>query len=138
MNCPVCGNEVSEADMFCSKCGAAVSKEAAGFIMVTTPTIQGYRIKKVLGVVTGLTPRTRGFLGQFVGGIQSMFGGEITAFTSELEKARMEAIERVKAKAMAIGANAILGLDLETSDMGFQTPVVVISATGTAVIVEPE
>jgi uncharacterized protein YbjQ (UPF0145 family) len=138
MLCSVCGAEVTENDRFCSKCGASVSPESSGFIMATTPSIQGYRIKKVLGVVTGLTPRTRGVLGQFVGGIQSMFGGEITAFTSELEKARMEAMERVKVKAMRLGANALVGLDLETSDMGFQMGVVVISATGTAVVVEPE
>jgi len=104
--------------------------EAAGFVLSTTPTLPGYKIKKVLGVVTGLTPRTRGVLGQIVGGIQSMFGGEVTAFTTELEKARMEAVERVKAKAMALGANAIVGLDLETSDMGVQMGIVVISATG--------
>jgi len=115
-----------------------VSPEAQGFIITTTPTIQGYRIKRVLGVVTGLTPRTRGMLGKFVGGIQSMFGGEVTAFTSELEKARFEAMERVRSKAINMGANAIIGLDLETSDMGFQMGVVVISATGTAVVVEPE
>lgn len=138
MKCPVCGNEVSESDRFCPNCGAAVSPEVTGFIMATTPTIQGYRIKKVFGVVTGLTPRTRGVLGQFVGGIQSMFGGEVTAFTTELEKARVEAMGRVKTKAMNLGANAIVGLDLETSDIGLQVPIVVISATGTAVIVEPE
>ena len=85
-----------------------------------------------------MTPRTRGVLGQIVGGIQSMFGGEITAFTIELEKARMEAMERVRAKALALGANALIGLDLETSDMGVQWGIVVISATGTAVMVEPE
>ena len=107
-------------------------------MLATTPTIPGYRIKRVLGVVTGLTPRTRGVLGQFVGGIQSMFGGEITAFTEELEKARIEAVARVRSKAVRIGANAIVGLDLETSDVGYQAPIVVISATGTAVIVEPE
>jgi uncharacterized protein YbjQ (UPF0145 family) len=67
-----------------------------------------------------------------------MFGGEITAFTIELEKARMEAMGRVKAKALALGANAVIGLDLETSDMGVQWGIVVISATGTAVMVEPE
>lgn len=138
MKCPVCGNEVSEGDRFCPNCGASVSTEAAGFIITTTPTIQGYRIKKVLGVVTGLTPRTRGVLGRFVGGIQSMLGGEVTAFTTELEKARIEAMERVKVKALNMGANAIIGLDLETSDMGSQMGIVVISATGTAVIVEPE
>jgi uncharacterized protein YbjQ (UPF0145 family) len=138
MKCHVCGNEMGDDDKFCSRCGAAVSPEAQGFIITTTPTIQGYRIKRVLGVVTGLTPRTRGMLGKFVGGIQSMFGGEVTAFTSELEKARFEAMERVRSKAINMGANAIIGLDLETSDMGFQMGVVVISATGTAVVVEPE
>lgn len=138
MKCPVCGSEISESDRFCPNCGAAVSPKETGFIMTTTPTIQGYKIKKVLGVVTGLTPRTRGVLGKFVGGIQSMFGGEVTAFTTELEKARVEAMGRVRNKAMELGANAIVGLDLETSDMGSQMNIVVISATGTAVIVEPE
>lgn len=138
MKCPICENEIVEGDRFCPKCGAALGPEATGFILSTTPSIPGYEVKRVLGVVTGLTPRTRGVLGQIVGGIQSMFGGEITAFTSELEKARVEAMERVKAKALTLGANAIIGLDLETSDMGAQWGIVVISATGTAVIVEPE
>jgi hypothetical protein len=80
----VCGNEVSEDDRFCSSCGASVNSESRGFIIVTTPTIQGYRIKRVLGVVTGLTPRTRGVLGKFVAGIESMFGGEVIYFTMEL------------------------------------------------------
>ncbi|MEM3866706.1 MAG: heavy metal-binding domain-containing protein, partial [Candidatus Bathyarchaeia archaeon] len=68
----------------------------------------------------------------------TMKGGEITAFTTELEKARQDAIERVKQKAIEMGANAVVGLDIETSDLGLQAGVVVISATGTAVIVEPE
>jgi len=106
------------------------------FIMATTPSVAGYRIKKVLGVVTGLTPRTRGVGGKFVAGIQSAFGGEVSAYTTELEKARAEAMERVKEKAKKMGANAVIGLDLETSEV-FQG-VVVISATGTAVVIEPE
>ena len=138
MNCQICGAEINDGDMFCLRCGATTSPGAPGFIMATTPTIQGYRIKRVLGVVTGLTPRTRGVLGKFMAGIESMFGGEVTAFTTELEKARREAMERVKGKALAIGANAVVGLDLETSDVGFQMGIVVISATGTAVVVEPE
>ncbi len=138
MNCQICGAEINDGDKFCSRCGATAPPDAPGFLMATTPTIQGYRILKVLGVVTGLTPRTRGILGKFMAGIESMFGGEVTAFTTELEKARMEAMERVKDKAIARGANALVGLDLETSDVGFQMGIVVISATGTAVIVEPE
>ncbi|MFQ6085529.1 MAG: YbjQ family protein [Candidatus Bathyarchaeia archaeon] len=106
------------------------------FIVVTTPQIPGYRIKKVLGVVTGLTPRTRGVGGRFIAGVQTITGGEVSAYTSELEKARDAAMERVVKKARRLGANAIIGLDLETSDV-FRG-VVVISATGTAVVVEPE
>lgn len=105
---------------------------------MTTPEIPGYRVTRVLGVVTGLTPRTRGILGKLVAGFESMFGGEVTAFTSELEKARMEAIRRVRDKASRLGANAIVGLDLETSDLGLQLGVLVFSATGTAVVVEKE
>jgi len=67
-----------------------------------------------------------------------MVGGEATAFTTELEKARLEAIDRVRQKALSQGANVIVGLDLETSDLGLQAGIVVVSATGTAVIAEPE
>jgi uncharacterized protein YbjQ (UPF0145 family) len=107
------------------------------FIIVTTPTVAGYKVKKVLGLVTGLTPRTRGFGGQLKGGWQSMRGGEVTAFTSEIEKARWEAIERAKNQALALGANAIIGLDVETSGIG-ETAIMLFSATGTAVLIEPE
>jgi uncharacterized protein YbjQ (UPF0145 family) len=107
------------------------------FIVVTTPTIAGYKIKKVLGLVTGLTPRTRGFGGAFRAGFQQIKGGEITAFTSEIEKARIEALERAIEAAKKKGANAIIGLDIETSDIG-QTNVTLLSATGTAVLVETE
>jgi uncharacterized protein YbjQ (UPF0145 family) len=139
MKCALCGSEIPEDAKFCSKCGESVDEEAStGFMIVTTPTVPGYRITKVMGVVTGLTPRTRGILGKFVAGFESMFGGEVTAFTSELEKARLDAIRRVRSKAMDLGANAVVGLDLETSDLGLQLGVVVISATGTAVVIEKE
>lgn len=107
-------------------------------MIVTTPTVAGFRIKRVYGVVTGLTPRTRGILGQWIASWESMVGGEVTSFTSEVEKARWEAIERVKAKAVALGANAIVGLDVETADMGVQNGILLFSATGTAVVIEPE
>jgi uncharacterized protein YbjQ (UPF0145 family) len=137
MNCPKCGNINPESAGFCSKCGAPLNASSSQFIIVTTPTIAGYKIKKVLGLVTGLTPRTRGVFGQFVAGFESMVGGEVTAFTSEIEKARWEAIDRAKARAIALGANAIIGMDVETSGMGNQS-IMLFSATGTAVIIEPE
>ena len=158
--CRVCGSELSPEAKFCTKCGAAVGVgvEAASvgtgsvssvrpgasltsvvdtqFPIVTTPSIPGFKITKVIGIVSGLTPRTRGVLGKFIGGLQSMVGGEVTAFTSEIEKARIEAIDRMKAQARALGANAIVGLDIETADL-LQT-LIVLSVTGTAVVIEPE
>ena len=137
MFCPNCGKQIGEQTSLCPHCGHSIASKKR-MIVVTTPAIPGYKITNVLGVVTGLTPRTRGVLGKFVASIQSMIGGEVTAFTTELEKARAEAIDRVCEKAMALGANAIVGLDIETSDIGLQAGVTVISATGTAVVVEPE
>jgi len=138
LKCWKCGAEVEPNARFCHNCGAPIASAATDIMVTTTPTVPGYKITKILGIVTGLTPRTRGVLGKFVAGIQSMFGGEVTAFTTEIEKAREEALERLKAKARSMGANAVVGLDIETSDLGLQAGVVLISATGTAVVVEPE
>ena len=109
----------------------------SNFLVVTTPTVPGYKIKKVLGMVTGLTPRTRGVGGGILAGLQSLKGGEIKAFMSEIEKSRAQAVERAIQKAEEMGANAIVGMDVETSGIG-QTNVTLLSATGTAVVIEPE
>ncbi len=107
--------------------------------VVTTPTIPGYKITKVIGLVTGLSPRTRGVGGQIWGSVQALLGGEVTAFTLEIEKARHEAIQRAIENAEKLGANAVVGVDLETSEMGSaQMNIMVITVTGTAVVVEPE
>jgi uncharacterized protein YbjQ (UPF0145 family) len=111
--------------------------EKKDFIIVTTPTVAGYRVTEVLGIVSGLSPRTRGVGGVLKGALQSLGGGEVTAFTSEIEKARVEAISRAINNARKLGANAIIGLDIETSDLG-ESYITLLSATGTAVKIEPE
>ena len=134
---------------FCTTCGATMGAPEAAptvpatpsapsmtrFIVVTTPTIPGYRVTKILGMVSGLTARTRGMGGKFVAGIQSMLGGEVSAFTMEIQKARVESVQRMREQAQQMGANAVIGLDIESSDL---IGAIVISATGTAVVVEPE
>jgi uncharacterized protein YbjQ (UPF0145 family) len=135
--CTKCGKEISDGESACKFCGAPlVNKSDSSFIIVTTPTIAGYYIKKVMGIVTAITPRTRGVGGKIIAGFQSAFGGEVTAFTTELEKARADTMDRLQDKASSMGANAVVGLDIETTDLGLQAGVVAISATGTAVLVE--
>ncbi|MCD6446244.1 YbjQ family protein [Candidatus Bathyarchaeota archaeon] len=103
-------------------------------LIVTTPTLPGYEIIKVLGTVHGLTVRTRGVGGKFVASIEGFFGGEVTSFTSECEKAREESLERLKEKANKMGANAVIGVNFETSDI-LQGTATLFTAYGTAVIV---
>jgi uncharacterized protein YbjQ (UPF0145 family) len=138
MNCRVCGETNQDDAKFCSRCGSSLDGASQGFIVSTMPTIPGYKVKRVIGIVSGITPRTRGILGKFIAGIESMIGGEVTAFSYEIEKARAEAIDRLRSKAAAMGGNAVLSVDIETSDMGYQMGILVFSATGTAVVVEPE
>ncbi|OYT51894.1 hypothetical protein B6U66_03135 [Candidatus Bathyarchaeota archaeon ex4484_135] len=75
-------------------------------LTVTTPTVPGYRIKKVLGVVHGLTVRTRGMWGKWLASVKSMFGGKVGAYVSELKKAKDEALNLLKEEAARLGANA--------------------------------
>jgi uncharacterized protein YbjQ (UPF0145 family) len=100
-------------------------------IVVTTPTVPGYNIVKVLGTTHGITVRSRGVGGKIVAGIEGIFGGEVTSYTSEAERAR-----RLIENAAKTGANAIVGADSETSG-NLQGTATLFSAYGTAMIVEP-
>jgi len=139
VHCPKCGNRSLADAMYCPNCGAPLnvqSPQQTHMMVVTTPTLPGYRVVKVLGVVHGLTVRTRGVGGKFVAGIEGMFGGEVTAYSSEAEKARRESLQRLIEAATGMGANAIIGADFETSDI-LQGMATLFSAYGTAVVVEP-
>jgi len=102
-------------------------------IVVTTPNLPGYEIVEVLGTIHGLTVLTRGVGGKIVAGIEGIFGGEVTAYTSECEKARQESMNRLVENARSIGANAVLAVDFETADI-LQGTATVFSAYGTAVV----
>ena len=112
-----------------------MSEGEATIIVVTTPTVPGYQVVRVLGPVHGLTVRTRGIGGKIAAGVQGIFGGEVTAYTSECEKARRESLSRLIESARRVGANAVIGVDFETSDI-LQGTATVFASYGTAAIVE--
>lgn len=100
-------------------------------ILATMPAIPKYEVEDVLGIVYGSSTRTRGAGGRLISGIQAITGGKGTAYAEEIEKARKEAIEDLKNEARKLGANGILSIDFETSEVleGF----ILVTAYGTAV-----
>jgi uncharacterized protein YbjQ (UPF0145 family) len=105
-------------------------------LIVTTPFVSGYRVTRVIGVTFGLIVRSRG-LGQNIGAyFRAWGGGEIKLYTQLLEQVRHQAIERLANHAKSLGANAVVCLAFDTSEMaGSMTEVM---AYGTAVVVEPD
>jgi len=85
--------------------------------VVTTLGIPGYSVKEVKGLVYGQSVRIRGALGRIVAGIEALVGGSSQAYLEEFNKARDEAIERLKENAVRMGANAVIGVDFETSEI---------------------
>ena len=104
--------------------------------MVTTAfEIDGYAVVKTLGIVRGITVRSRSIFGTIGGSLQTIFGGNITLFTELCEKTRAEAFDIMVEHAAAIGANAIIGMRYDANEvMGGVTEVL---AYGTALIVRP-
>ena len=87
-------------------------------LIATTNELPGYEIEEVLGEVFGLTVRSRNIGSQMGAGLKSMFGGELKGMTKALADSRVEVIQRMVEEAEAKGANAILGMRFDTSEMG--------------------
>jgi len=100
----------------------------------TTVTLEGYKVAKTLGVVRGLTVRSRSVFGTIGGSLQTLFGGNITLFTSLCEKTRNEAFEMMVKHAEEMGANAILGVRYDANEV--MAGVTEVLCYGTAVVVE--
>ncbi len=104
--------------------------------MVTTGfDFEGYRIVKYLGVVRGITVRSRSVVGNIAAGVQTLFGGNITIYTELCEHARGEAFELLMQHAAAIGANGLIGVRYDANEV--TDGVTEVLAYGTGVVVEP-
>ena len=105
-------------------------------IVVTTEGVVHYRIIETKGQVFGVVVRSRGLGGNIMASLRSLGGGEITEYTQLLEEARRHAIDRMVQNATTMGANAIVRMQFDSSEIG--TTMSEIVAYGTAVVVEPE
>jgi uncharacterized protein YbjQ (UPF0145 family) len=104
-------------------------------IVATTEHIAGHRIVETKGQVFGLVVRSRGLGGNIMAGLRSLGGGEITEYTELLEEARRHALDRMVQNATAMGANAIVMMRFDSSEIG-QTMSEIV-AYGTAVVAQP-
>ena len=83
----------------------------------TTNDIIGFKTVRHLGIVRGITVRSRSVVGNFVGGLQSIFGGQIGAYVELAEAARQEAFDHMCAHAAQAGANAVLGMRYDANEI---------------------
>ena len=104
-------------------------------IVATTNDLAGYRIVRQLGVVRGITVRSRNVISDAIGGGQSMIGGKVGAYVKLAEAARQEAYDDLIAHAREMGANAILAMRYDANEI--MPGVTEVLAYGTAVVVEP-
>ena len=103
--------------------------------LITTSTVlEGYRISKHLGIVRGITVRSRGLGGNFIGGLQTLFGGKISIYVELCEKTREEAYQLMLQHAGERGANAIINMRYDANEV--MNGVTEVLAYGTAVVVE--
>jgi len=102
----------------------------------TTFTIDGYRIRQNLGVVRGIVVRSRSVFGTLGASIQTLVGGNITLFTELCEKTRNEAFDLMLGHAQQVGANAVVGIRYDATEV--MQGVTEVLCYGTAVTVEPE
>ncbi len=101
----------------------------------TTFTLDGFRVTRSLGVVRGITVRSRSIVGTVGGALQTVFGGNITLFTELCEKTRSEAFDMMLRHAEQLGANAVIGVRYDATEL--MQGVTEVLCYGTAVTVPP-
>ena len=103
-------------------------------LVSTTNDIPGRRIVRHVGLVRGITVRSRSALGNLAGGFQSLFGGKLTIFVSLAETARQEAYDHLCQHATEAGANAVIGMRYDANEI--MEGITEVLAYGTGVVVE--
>ena len=105
-------------------------------LVATTENVAGHRTKQTLGQVFGVVVRSRGLGGNIMAGLRSIAGGEIHEYTQLLEETRKQAVDRLVKNATIMGANGVVMMRFDSSEIGQYMSEIV--AYGTAVVLEPD
>jgi uncharacterized protein YbjQ (UPF0145 family) len=111
----------------------SLNREELEMLVVTTESVPGFQVEKVIGNAFGLVVRSRGLGGNISAAFRSLKGGEIVEYTEMLEDARKAAVDRLVKNAHAMGANAVVMMRFDSSEMGQSMSEIV--AYGTAVVI---
>lgn len=103
-------------------------------ILTTTPQVEGYPVKNYLGLVCGEVVSGVNFVKDFAAGLTNFFGGRSGSYEDELIEARESAIREMAQRAEQMGANAVVGIDIDYEVLG-QGNMLMVTAAGTAIIV---
>jgi uncharacterized protein YbjQ (UPF0145 family) len=156
MFCPKCGKQVSDDATFCPNCraqlkptpnstgamAAPVASPASGSaasggwglpMLFTAPYAPGYKIERVLGMTYGITVRSRGLGGNIIAGLRTIGGGEIKEYTELAHQARQQALDRLQEHAQSMGANAVISVNFDSTEVGNTMDEII--AFGTAVVI---
>ena len=114
-----------------------LSYSQPGLPVTTTFTIEGYRIRQYLGVVRGIIVRAPTIAQGIIGGLKSIIGGPIGAYTEMCEQTRQQAYDLMIDHARQMGANAVVGLRFDASEVASKFSATEVLCYGTAVVIEP-
>ncbi|GIM58037.1 heavy metal-binding domain-containing protein [Capnocytophaga canimorsus] len=104
-------------------------------ILSTTPTLEGHPIKEYKGIVTGETIIGANAIKDFMAGLTDFFGGRSTTYEKVLVEAKNTAIAELQQRAAMLGANAVVGIDLDYETVGSGGGMLMVTASGTAVVI---
>ncbi len=105
-------------------------------IVSTTPAIEGRKIKEHRGIVFGEVISGVNFVKDFTAGLSDFFGGRSSTYENELIEARNNALFEMQQRAQQLGANAVVGVDVDYEVLGANGSMLMVSASGTAVVIE--
>ena len=104
-------------------------------ILSTTPTLEGKAIREYRGIVVGVAILGANIFKDLFAGIRDIIGGRSGAYEKELARAREIAFEELKERAQALGANAVVGIDIDYEVVGQNGSMLMVSISGTAVVI---